>query len=160
MKRLISGTLELFFPLAKKLMSYEIYAYLAVGAANTILNLVIYAVSYQFILPEGKLNLFLFSIESYTLSLLIAFLITVPTGFWLSKNFAFNASGKTGKSAKQLGKYFLVVLQGLASDYILLISLILLVGFHPTIAKLLATIIVLSVNFLLQKYFTFRVKTA
>ena len=159
LKKLIQYLLVLFYPLFKKVLPYQLYAYLAVGAANTALNIILFAIFYQFVLPQTSIVIYRFHMASYTVSLIIAFTATVPTGFWLAKHFAFNQKNNVdGQTAKQLCKYFLVVLQGLGSDYLLLVTLILFVGLHPTIAKVASTAIVLTFNFLLQKYFTFKLK--
>lgn len=159
LKKNIGLLLNLFYPLFKKVLPYQLYAYLAVGAANTALNIVLFAIFYQLVLPDTDLLLGSFSIASYTISLILAFLITVPTGFWLAKYFAFNqADTANSKSKEQLVKYFLVVLQGLVCDYLILKALIVLLNMQPTIAKIVSTCIVLTFNYLLQKYFTFRVK--
>lgn len=157
--RTINYVLKLFYPLFRKWLPYQVYAYLAVGAANTLLNIFLFAVLYQFILPEPGVVISGYLVASYTIALLIAFILTVPTGYWLSKNFAFNKPGEQPKrNFKQLGKYFLVVLQGLGSDYLILKALIVFANMQPTLAKLISTTIVLTLNFLLQKYFTFRSK--
>ncbi len=160
LRKIIYSTLEIFYFPFKKVMDFELYAYLTVGAANTALNIILFALLYQFLLPLSGFTLIQFHVESYTVSLLIAFLITVPTGYWLSKNFAFDRKNESKQSIQQLGKYFLVVLQGLVSDYIILASLVEFAGIHPTIAKIISTIIVVTLNYFLQKYFTFRLKTA
>jgi putative flippase GtrA len=156
---LINFFLELIFPIFKKWMPFQVYAYLAVGAGNTLLNILLFVAVYQFILPQGDILFFGISVASYTLALLIAFLLTVPTGFWLSKNFAFTeAANNTKANRNQLGRYFLVVVQGLISDFVILKLLIEAGGLNPNLAKLLSTIIVLTVNYLLQKYFTFKTR--
>ncbi|WP_339876627.1 GtrA family protein [uncultured Algoriphagus sp.] len=153
----IEGFLKLLYPLFKKWLPYEVYAYLAVGAINTALNIILFALLYEFILPREGFNIQGFNIASYTIALLIAFFVTIPTGFWLSKNFAFkDATSGTKRTTNQLFKYILVVGQGLGSDYLILKALILFLSMQPTIAKIFSTVIVLTVNFLLQKYFTFR----
>ncbi len=159
LKNTIQYFLELFYPLFRKLMTYEVYAYLAVGGANTVFNILLFALLYQFVLPEAGIMLYKFHFESYTISLVVAFLATVPTGFWLAKHFAFKVNRNHGKTHNQLFKYFIVVLQGLGADYLLLLALITIVGLHPTVAKIFSTVIVVTVNFLLQKYFTFGLKT-
>jgi putative flippase GtrA len=159
LKSRITGVLNIFFPLFSKWMPFQVYAYLAVGATNTLLNIALFALFYQFLLPQSLITFFGFSMASYTLALILAFIMTVPTGFWLNKYFAFSqAKDNPVENKKQLGKYFLVVLQGVGSDYIILKMLIVFGGMHPTAAKVLSTVIVLTVNFLLQKFFTFRVK--
>jgi putative flippase GtrA len=158
-KKLIHHFLDLVYPLFKRILPYQVFAYLGVGAMNTALNIILFAVLYQLLLPEPGISINGFLIASYTISLLIAFLVTVPTGFWLSKNFAFAAGGsESNEAGKQMGKYFLVVLQGLVSDYLLLKVLIVYGDFHPTLAKIISTFVVLSCNYLLQKYFTFKTK--
>lgn len=156
---IIKATLRFFYPLMKRFLPYDLYAYLAVGAANTALNILLFALFYQ-VLPGEKISIFGLQMANYTLSLLIAFIATVPTGFWLAKYFAFHRENASkGQTSQEFGKYFLVVLQGLLSDYLLLLAFILLLHFHPTLAKVLSTVVVVAVNFLLQKHFTFKAKT-
>lgn len=159
LKDIITNLLRLLYPVFKKWLPYQVYAYLAIGAVNTALNIILFAVFYQFILPEPGITINNYMVASYTIALLLAFIITVPTGFWLSKNFAFNNSENNKKeNKKQFGKYFLVVLQGLGSDYLIMKTLIVFMGIYPTVAKIISTVIVLTLNFLLQKYFTFKIK--
>ncbi|SFN66567.1 Putative flippase GtrA (transmembrane translocase of bactoprenol-linked glucose) [Algoriphagus ornithinivorans] len=157
LSRGIEGFLQFFYPIFKKWLAYDVYAYLAVGAINTALNIFLFAVLYEFILPKSGLDIGSYNIASYTLALIISFFATIPTGFWLSKNFAFKSVdvGKK-KTGKQLFKYVLVVSQGLGSDYLILKGLIVFFSMEPTVAKIISTVIVLTVNFLLQKYFTFK----
>lgn len=159
LKKGITFLLNVFYPLFRKWMSFQVYAYLAVGAANTLLNILLFIVFYQFVLPQGEIEVLGFGLASYTIALVLAFILTVPTGFWLSKYFAFtDAEDNRKENTKQLGKYFLVVLQGLGSDYLLLKGLIVFTGMLPTAAKIVSTVIVVTVNYLLQKYFTFKAK--
>lgn len=147
-KYFIQQWLKLLYPLVKKLMPFQIFAYLAVGAANTVFNIVLFSALYL------ALSKTIFAVEIATV---ISFLITVLTGFWLSKNFAFNATadGKN-ETQKQFGKYFLVSLQGQFSDYLITKGLILFLGLNPVIAYFISTFIMLTINYFLQKYFTFR----
>ncbi|MBB5634971.1 putative flippase GtrA [Pedobacter cryoconitis] len=156
-KQIINYFLRLFYPLFRRFMPYMVYAYLAVGAINTLLNILLYAWFYLFIIPKSGLVIDGFTIASYTISLVLAFLITVPTGFWLAKTFAFEEAKKLkDDSAKKLGKYFLVVLQGLGSEYLILTGLIIFLNLDPTVAKFISTAIVLTFNYFLQKHFTFK----
>lgn len=154
----IKYLLDKIYPLFEKLFTFEVFAYLAVGGANTLLNIALFILAYHFILPQSGVEAFAYEFESYTIALVIAFLLTIPTGYWLSKYFAFNNTEVGKKNLIQLFKYFLVVLQGLFTDYILMVGLIENIGMHPSLAKITTTIIVVSANFLLQKYFTFKAK--
>lgn len=157
LSRSLDSFLYFFYRIFKKWLPYDVYAYLAVGGLNTALNILIFAVFYEWILPKQGIWILDFTIQSYSIALLLAFFATIPTGFWLSKNFAFKqAEEPLKKTPKQLFKYLFVVGQGLGSDYLILKSLVLFLEIEPTLAKLISTGIVLTVNFLLQKYFTFK----
>lgn len=91
------------------------------------------------------------------ISTFVALIITILSGYWLQKNFVFIASDKEKKQTKkQLLKYSLVALQGQFSAYILTKAMIVLMYLHPTTAYFITTIIMLVINYFLQKYFTFR----
>lgn len=159
MKKVIQWVLDFIYPVFKKILPYQVYAYLAVGAINTVLNIVLFAIFFQFVLPKTGILAGGFLVASYTISLLMSFITTVPTGFWLAKNFAFNGDNQNRqRSGQQLFKYFLVVLQGLGTDYLIMKGLIILLGLYPTIAKIISTVLVLTSNYILQKHFTFKAK--
>ncbi len=150
LSNLIHRMLDFFYPLVKKLLPYEVYVYMAVGAANTVLNIVLFIILYN------VLNHMAFAVEVATM---VSFVITVLTGFWLNKNFAFtNAANKKSEVQKQFGRYFLVSLQGQFSDYLITKALILVLAMHPNIAYIISTVIMLTVNYFLQKYYTFSTK--
>lgn len=155
LKKAIQGVIDFFYPVFRRFLPYELYAYLGVGAFNTVLNIFLFAVLYQ-VLPQPGVTANGCLIASYTLCLGVAFVLTVPTGFWLAKHIAFGQGGRADQeSGWRLGKYMLVVLQGLGSDYLLMKGLIVFVELHPTVAKIGSTVVVLTLNYLLQKYFTF-----
>ncbi|MFV0604786.1 MAG: GtrA family protein [Niabella sp.] len=144
----IRYTLNFFYPLVRKILTFNVYAYLAVGAANTLLNIVLFIIMYHVLVA------FVFAVEAATV---ISFVITVATGFWLNKNFAFTeSSNEKRQKAKQFGKYFLVSLQGQFSDYLITKGLIVLFILHPSVAYILSTVIMLTINYFLQKHFTFK----
>ncbi len=160
-KNTIQWGLNLFYPLFKKFLSFQVYAYLAVGAANTIFNIVLFFVFY-FLLISAE-NFYSLGINLSTLAVEIAtffsFLISVLTGFWLSKNFAFtNSSNQKREKTKQFGKYFLVSLQGQFSDYLITKGLVIFLHTEPRLAYCISTIIMLILNYSLQKHYTFKAK--
>ncbi len=159
LKKLIQFVIDLFYPVFRRILPFQLYAYLAVGALNTALNIALFAAFYQLILPPADFIVGGVSVASYTVSLLLAFILTVPTGFWLARGFAFNQGAETGgRDAAKMVRYVLVVLQGLGSDYLILKGLVVYFHMQPTLAKIISTVVVLTANYLLQKYFTFRTK--
>lgn len=142
-------------------MPFKVYAYLAVGAANTVFNIVLFAACYWLIaaakgVPIAGVQLHSLAVEIATV---ISFAITVITGFLLSKNFAFTDAGNEKKEkAKQFGKYFLVSVQGQFSDYLITKGLIVVLLINPVVAYFISTFIMLLINYFLQKYYTFKTK--
>lgn len=161
LKKIIQYFLDLCYPIFKKVMPFKVYAYLAVGAANTLFNIGLFTLFYLLIFHSTGLVVFGFDLKILTVEIatIISFLLSVATGFWLSKNFAFiDASNEKKETTKQFGKYFLVSLQGQFSDYLITKGLIIFLSVEPTIAYFISTIIMLILNFFLQKYYTFKVK--
>lgn len=149
-KNYIHRLLKLLYLPVKGLMPYQIFAYLAVGAANTFLNIGLFIVLYSAL--SG-------AVLSLEISTVISFIITVLTGFWLNKNFAFSGSDTDRIDLKkQFAKYMIVALQGQVSAYLLTKGMIVLFSLNASYAYVITTIIMLTVNYFLQKYFTFRVK--
>ncbi len=140
-------------------MTFQVYAYLALGAVNTLFNIGLFAVSYHLImLNAGKMilpePLRYVAVEIATV---ISFSVSIISGFWLHKNFAFTHAEKNRSAVrKQFMKYTLVALQGQASGYLITKSCIVLLQIYPTYAMLLSTSIMLVVNYFLQRFFTFR----
>lgn len=155
MKQFINQVLEFFYPLMKRWMPFQVFSYLSVGAANTIFNIGLFILSFYFLTLNENIFIYKVALE---LATIFSFIVTLITGFWLSKNFAFKeASNEKMEQRKQFGKYALVSLQGQFSDYIITKGLVLFLLFHSSVAYCISTIIMLILNYFLQKFFTFRV---
>ena len=152
-KNLIWLGLKSSYPVLNKIMSFSVFTYLTVGAFNTFLNIVLFIVFYNSLNKQNSL-VPTFALEIATL---ISFIITVFTGFWLNKNFAFSYSNNNKKQTqKQFGKYCLVAFQGQLSDYFITKILVVYLLINGSIAYLISTVILLLINYFLQKYFTFK----
>lgn len=148
LKKLLLQLLDFFYPMVKKMLPFEIYAYLAVGALNTALNIGLFTLLFL------HLKNSLLAVEIATG---IAFIITVCSGFWLNKHLAFTTSSKEKKDTKkQFGKYALVALQGQLNAYLLTKGMIVWLSLSPSYSYFLTAVIMLTINYFLQKYFTFR----
>jgi putative flippase GtrA len=150
LKSSIHQLLKYFYPLVKNILSYEVYAYLTTGAINTFLNIGLFILLYNALINT------VFAIEFATI---ISFIITVITGFWLQKNFAFKSASNTKKeNQQQFGKYTLVALQGQFSAYLLTKLMVVVMLLPGSVAYIITAIIMLTINYFLQKYFTFKNK--
>lgn len=148
LRSFILQLLKLGYPFFRRILPYQVYTYLSAGAMNTVLNIVLFMFCYH------RLMAYSMAVE---ISTTISLAVTIFTGYWLQKNFVFgNADNERNQDNKQLVKYTLVALQGQISAYILTKAMILLLLLSPSIAYILTTILMLTLNYFLQKYFTFR----
>ncbi len=160
-KNIILWGLNLFYPIFRRVFSFQVYAYLSVGTANTFFNISLFILFYFLFNNVFQFSLFEFAIKTFSVELatIFSFLISVPTGFWLNKNFAFTeASNEKKEKLKQFSKYSLVALQGQFTDYLLTKGMIIFLNINANVAYLISTVIMLLLTYFLQKYFTFKTK--
>jgi len=136
-------------------MPLKTYRYAACGGGNLVLDIVLYFVFYNFIIAKQNVDLFFVVLSPHIAALFIVFPITFTTGFLLNKYITFEDSNLAGKT--QLIRYFLVAMGAIIISYLLMKTFVDILGFYPTIAKVLATAITVIYSYVLQNYFTFKV---
>jgi putative flippase GtrA len=154
MRQKIIGLIDFFYPFFKRFMPLQTFRYAVCGGSNMILDILIYFISYNFILHKHILDLGFIAFEPYTAALWMAFVVSFPTGFLLSKYIVFNDSQLKGRI--QLFRYVLIVLVNLALNYSIIKILVEAMHFYPTIARFFATCFVVAFSYLSQKHFTFK----
>lgn len=135
-------------------MPLQTFRYAVCGSSNMVLDIVVYYVSYNFILHKQALNIGIFVFKPHIAALLMSFCISFPVGFLLSKYIVFNTSFLRGRI--QLLRYLLVVAINLFLNYSFLKILVEYMGFYPTIVRIFATFFIVTFSYLSQKHFTFR----
>jgi putative flippase GtrA len=154
-KERIIAAIDFFYPPFRRFMPLQTFRYAVCGGGNTILDIFIYFISYNFILQKQIVYTPLGAISPYIAAFLVAFAISFPTGFYLNRNVVF--PGSTLRGRIQLLRYFLLVLVCIVLNYIFIKLFVEQFHIFPTVAKMLTTIIVISFSFVTQKYFTFKV---
>ena len=154
MRKKIIDFIDFFYPPFKRIMPIQTFRYAVCGGSNMLLDIFLFYISFNFILQKQVLDLGLFSIKPYNAALCLAFCVTFPLGFLLNKYIVFNASYL--RSYVQLFRYILIVIINLILNYVILNVSVQYLHFYPTIAKIVATVIIVTFSFLSQKYFTFR----
>ena len=154
MRKKIISFIDFFYPAFKKFMPLQTFRYAVCGGSNMVLDIVVYFISYNYILHKQILNLGFVAFEPYTAALWIAFGISFPTGFLLSKYIVFNSSQLRGRI--QLVRYVLIVGVNLVLNYSIIKVLVEFMHFYPTIARAFATCIVVTFSYVSQKHFTFK----
>jgi len=152
--KVILAIIDGVYPVFKKMMPLQTFRYAACGGANTILDISLFFVSYNFILQKQFIHLGWLTISPHIASFIISFCITFPIGFYLSRYVVFQETTVTKK--KQLFKYFIVVLGCVLLNYGFLKFFVDYLGWFPTMAKIVTTFFVVIFSYTSQKNFTFK----
>jgi putative flippase GtrA len=152
----ILNIIDLFYPLFKKLMPLQTFRYAACGGGNTILDISIFIICHDYIFKGLPIQIGWLPISAHIASFLVAFSITFPIGFYLSRYVVFQETDT--RKTEQLIKYLSVVMFCLVLNYGFLKLFVEVFMWHPLPSKLLTTVFVVSFSYLSQKNFTFKAK--
>jgi putative flippase GtrA len=157
MKNLILQVIDFFYRPFARLMPLQTFRYLACGGGNTLLDIILYYIMYNFALHQQDVHLPSLTISSPIAALFMAMSITFPTGFLLSKYIVFSESNLRGRI--QLFRYFMQVAACLLLNYLFMKLFVEYLHIYPTISKIITTFFVVCFSYLTQKKFTFKVKS-
>jgi putative flippase GtrA len=152
----ILSVVDFFYAPFKKIMPLQTFRYAACGGGNTLLNIIIFSILYNFILKKELFHIAGFTISPHIAAYMIAFFITFPTGFYLSLFVVFPSSGM--RRRVQLFRYFLVVLICIFLNYILLKLFVEKFGWYPTPSVVLIAILIITFSYFSQRHFSFKQK--
>jgi len=146
--------IDFFYSPFRKFVPLETFRYAATGGFNTLLDIFLYFICYNFILDKKIIDLQIVSISPYIAAFLVVFPITFFTGFLLAKYITFTNSDIRGRI--QLIRYVLSVSGSIFLNYFFLKLLVEFGGLWPTLAKIITTGIVVIYSYFVQKFYTFK----
>lgn len=135
-------------------MPLQTFRYAACGGFNTVLDISLFFVSYNYILHKAPVHFGFLTIGAHIAAFLIGFMVTFPIGFYLSRYVVFQETSV--RKTKQLAKYFTVVFGCLLLNYAFLKLFVDIFGWYPTPSKILTTVFVVAFSYVSQKNFTFK----
>lgn len=152
----IFSVLDIFYPLFKRFMPLQTYHYAACGGSNTLFNIFLYHMFYNFVVNKQVVHVGMLAFKPHVASFIMAFFITFPIGFYLSMYVVFQ--GSYLRRRIQLIRYFLVAMACVGLNYILLKFFIEIVGWHehPTLSLMATAVIVVMFSYFSQRFFSFR----
>lgn len=153
----ILSVVDWFYPMFQKLMPKQTYRYAACGGFNTVLDIGLFFIAYNYIFDKSTVQLGNIIVSGHIASFMLSFIVTFPTGFYLSRYVVFQETSVTKR--EQLGKYFLVVFGCILLNYIFLKIFVDSFGWYPTPSKMLTTVFVVMFSYFSQKNFTFKAKS-
>ena len=155
MKNIIIKFIDTFYFIFKSFMPLKTYRYAACGGGNLVLDIILYFIFYNFIIEKQDVDLSIVVLSPHIAALFVVFPITFTTGFLLNKYITFEDSNLAGKT--QLIRYFLVAMGAIIISYLLMKLFVDMLGFYPTVSKILSTAITVVYSYILQNFFTFKV---
>ncbi len=157
MKKFIVSILNaMYVPLVAKFVPKQTFFYAICGGTNMVLDMLLYAIIYNFVLLKTDVEIGGFVVSAAIASFLITFPIIYLTGLWLAKNITFTNS--INSNNKQAFRYLTVTIANVFIKYFglkILISMMI----WPSFANATMTIITVIFSFLMQKYYTFKGNT-
>lgn len=151
----ITKFLEFFYisPI-RNYINRETYLYATTGGLNTVLDIFLYFLIYNFSLHKEILDFGFVAISPHIAAFLLVFPITFSTGFFFAKFVTFTQSRLKGR--KQLFRYAVSVSGSILLNYLLLKLFVEYMGLYATLSKMITTVIVVIYSFIIQKFFTFK----
>ena len=148
--------IDLFYPPFRKWMPEQTFRYAVCGGTNTVLGLGTYFIGYQYIFKKENFDLGFFAFKPHIAALFLSFCISFVVGFILMKFVVFVDSNLKGRI--QLVRYFLAFSFNLVLNYGLLKLFVELLHMPVLVSQFITTCIVVTISYLSQKHFSFKVK--
>lgn len=155
--KLILDIIDRIYPFFKKFMPLKTFRYAACGGGNTVLDILLFFIAYNYILNQSPVQIGWLVISPHIASFIMSFCITFPIGFYLSRYVVFQETSV--RKSKQLLKYFFVVLGCVFLNYFFLKFFIEYLGWYATVSKIATTFFVVIFSYTSQKNFTFKAST-
>ncbi len=155
MRRLILKIIDPFYFIFKPIMDLQTYRYGVCGSGNTLLDILVYFISYNYILDKQPVHFGFLTISPHIAAFILSFMVSFPIGFFLMRTVVFAESTVRGRV--QLVRYFSVLLLNIILNYVFLKIMVEYMHVYPTVAKVFITCLIVLVSYLLQRKFTFKV---
>jgi putative flippase GtrA len=155
MTNLVTSFIDFFYPPFRKFLNLQTFRYIVCGGTNTFLDILVYFLSYNFILH--KQVVFLgpgVAVKPHIMAFLMSFVVSFPTGFYLNRYVVF--TGSTLRGRVQLFRYLLLVIICVVLNYVFIKLFVEQFNIFPTVAKIFTTGIVVCFSYVTQRNFTFK----
>ena len=143
-----------WFHIPFKRIPVETFRYAATGGFNTVLDIFLYFMVYNFVIDKHDLHFLIITVSPHIGAFLIVFPVTFCTGFLLARYITFTESEIRGRV--QLFRYMMSVAGAIFLNYIFLKLFVEYFDLWPTVARIVTTVIVVVYSYIVQRFFTFK----
>jgi len=155
-KAKIIAFIDFFYPPFRKLMPEQTFRYAACGGANTVLGLTLFKILLVYFFMGENVELGFYTLKPHNAALFISFCVNFAVGFILMKYVVFVDSNLKGRI--QLFRYGLSFVLNLTLNYFILKIFVEMFGWWPFLSQCITTAIIITISYLSQKHFSFKVK--
>jgi len=153
-RKIILAVVDAFYPLFKKFMPLQTFRYAACGGANMLFDIAVFSISYNYFLHKEIVYFYGFAVSPYIFAFLIAFCVSFPVGFYLSRYVVWQQTQT--KKRIQVFRYFLIVVACIALNYFFLKIFVEEFHWWPTVSKIITSIFVVLFSYLTQRNYSFK----
>jgi putative flippase GtrA len=161
MVRLIHQILDFFYPLVRRIFDKTTYYSAACGSGNLVLSWIFFFIFFNLIFQKQDFTFHNLpfglgekTISALTLSSIVCACISFLIGFLLMRYVVFTTSQLRGRA--QFLRYGLSAVITSTTNWGLLKILVLGMGIYPSVANVLASCVVVTISYLLQRKFSFK----
>ena len=164
-RHIIVGIIDFFHRPFARIIPTQTFRYLACGGSNTVLNIGLFSLSLKFLFTHETVHLFGgMNITADVAAYIVAFCISFPIGFTLSRHIVFPESNLHGRV--QFFRYALTTATFILTTYLLIKLFDVLLGMIPhtkgsyallhSITYTIITVITAIMSYISQRRFTFK----
>ncbi|MDX9883631.1 MAG: GtrA family protein [Prolixibacteraceae bacterium] len=150
----VSWLINFSYPAFQSFIPPETFRYAVTGGLNTVFDIFLYFLFYNFVLDKQNLDVGIFVISPHIAAFIIVFPITFTSGFLLAKYITFTQSAIRGRI--QLIRYGVSVSGSILLNYILLKFFVEHLRLWPTFSKAMTTGIVVGYSYFVQRFYAFK----
>lgn len=155
-RHIVIAFIDFFYKPFARFIPLQTFRYLACGGSNTVLNWLVYSISFNIVLNQQSTHIIddIF-ITAHVGAYIIAFCITFPLGFLLSRYVVFPESNLRGR--KQFFRYLLTTATFILLTYVLIkLFAIMLPMVRADISYIFIMVITAVLSYLSQRFYTFK----
>jgi putative flippase GtrA len=131
------------------------FLYMSCGGLNLAFDMAIFFVVYHYLFRAQNFKTPFFTFSPHIASLILAFLISTPTGFYLSRYVVWTNSIVRGR--RQVVNYLSVVALCVVMNVGFLKFFVEILHFYPLPSRLITSVIVVATSYYLQRIYAFKV---
>jgi putative flippase GtrA len=157
-RHIVLSIIDFFHRPFARWIDTQTFRYLACGGSGALLNFGVYFIAYQFIFHKADVYTPIGVISPAIAAAIVAFFISTPYGFVMSRYIVFQESNLKGRV--QMFRYLMMLGICMILTYYFIRFFHNTMGIYASVANILTNVIVAFFSYTAQRFFTFKVKAA